>query len=242
MKLLRYNDYEALKENLKDPSCPSVAISFVNPYSYYLILDSVEFDSIDGFFVDGMLLVALLKMSGVRDVPRISFDYSSIASDFFKFLSDYNLTFSFVGATQDEVLPFKSHLERFYPKLRLISYRHGYFDSWDDAVIFVNNAPSVDVVLIGAGAPFQERLSILFKNSGRVRLAITCGGFISQTASSDDYYYPLVKRLNLRWTQRLVMHQHVRSKFIKTYPKFVIRFVAELINKWLFGRLSRSRW
>lgn len=82
------------------------------------------------------------------------------------------------------------------------------------------------------GSPYQENFSISLKNSfgnSRLKLIITCGGFLTQTSIKTDYYHPIIKKTGLRWLQRMVMHKHVRDKVFSKYPSFILKYFVERI-------------
>jgi UDP-N-acetyl-D-mannosaminuronic acid transferase (WecB/TagA/CpsF family) len=230
MKLLSNNDYEKLKIFLLEPSDNSAAISFVNPFSYYLLKNSKTAKEIDGFFIDGLLLIKCLNVKLNTNYHRISFDYSSIAGDFLQFCEKNYISISFIGGSTSDIIRFNLHLKKLYPSLIVPSLRHGYFSNQTDLFFYFKNLPKSDVIILGMGAPLQEEVAILAKKQKISKLILTCGGFISQTAMRDDYYYPIVKKLNLRWAQRIILHKHVRRKVISTYPIFLIKFLIESLK------------
>lgn len=78
------------------------------------------------------------------------------------------------------------------------------------------------------GTPYQENFAQIIKSlNDKGIVVLTCGGFLTQTSMRADYYYPLIKKLGLRWLQRIVMHQHVRQRVIKDYPKFLLTYLYE---------------
>ena len=73
-------------------------ISFVNPFSYAeLLKQPVLIDAIDDYFADGALLVRLHSMF-VQPITRASFDFSSIADDFFLLLAQRKFSLAVIGA------------------------------------------------------------------------------------------------------------------------------------------------
>ena len=66
----------------------------------------------------------------------------------------------------------------------------------------------------------QEKIINLIHNLNDKPSTITCGGFLSQCAVSNDLiYYPnLINKLNLRWLYRIFSEAHVLRRFILDYP------------------------
>ena len=234
MRIGSREEYNALKESLLDAPQGCRSVSFLNPYSYFYFVDKGASAAVDLFFIDSSLLTRLLNCFLGMRVVRLSFDYSSIASDFLGFLADNQLAVGVVGGEPSDIRRFEEHLSRRYPELSVCFARNGFFN--DVIVIverFVADCKTVDVVLIGMGAPLQEEVAALFKKSGKAKVAITCGGFITQTAIRDDYYFGFVKRFGLRWAQRFLMHGHVRRKVLSEYPAFMVRFVRLVVLNWV---------
>ncbi|RJT25982.1 WecB/TagA/CpsF family glycosyltransferase [Buttiauxella izardii] len=236
MRLLSYNDYSDIKEKIITNETGQI-VSFVNPFSYYMLKeDKSVSSSIDGFFVDGALLCLMHNIFNKRKVKRISFDFSSIADDFFRFCESHKLIISIIGAKKEELDKALIIFKKRYPLLRLGCCNDGYFGDGDIETIAEKTINS-DVVIIAMGAPRQERVALDIYMLNKHRLVITCGGFITQTSIKEEYYNFIVKKTGLRWVQRIIMHKHVRVKVIKTYPRFIIRYIYESINMKIQKRL-----
>lgn len=207
-------------------------ISFVNPFSYFSLVDRTKIvTDIDFFFSDGSLH-SFLHSFFYQKISRASFDYSSIADDFFKLAVDQSLKVSIIGATQDEIDKASKIILSKYPGLNLCYIRNGYFTEKEISYIPKEiNKFSPDIIIVGMGTPYQEEFSIKLKNELKKKaLIITCGGFLTQTSIRDDYYYPLVKILGIRWLQRMIMHKHVRDRVFKIYPKFLFSYIKDSLK------------
>jgi exopolysaccharide biosynthesis WecB/TagA/CpsF family protein len=204
-------------------------ISFVNPYSYMVMKENVNLvDDIDYFFVDGSLLCRFHSFFFSK-VKRASFDFSSMADSFFSSCIDNNFRVAIVGAQEDENTKAVYNIKLRYPKLNIIYNRDGYINSRKDEISNLNDI-LIDVLIVGMGCPHQEFfLSDLKKTKTNIKIAITCGGFISQTALKSDYYHPLIKITGARWLQRMIMHKHVRNRVLYDYPKFLFHYFRENI-------------
>jgi len=207
-------------------SANSCVVSFVNPFSYKQLLNEPSLiEHIDSFFVDGFLLVRFHSLF-VERIRRASFDYSSIASDFFHLAIEKNASIAVIGAKEEELVPAVQTINTQFPALDICYARNGYIDD-KEAVLQELDKTKPRIVLLGMGTPYQERFATFLKaNLKQPTLVITCGGFLTQTSIRADYYHPLVKKLGLRWLQRMIMHQHVRERVVKEYPKFVLHYVS----------------
>ncbi|MCF6434955.1 WecB/TagA/CpsF family glycosyltransferase [Pseudoalteromonas sp. MMG022] len=208
-----------------------VAISFVNPFSYYELQQRDDLvDGIDYFFSDGALLCKLHNLF-LPKITRASFDYSSIAGSFLQYVSDSKLNLAVIGATEPENCKAVEVLRQQYPNINICYHRNGYIKD-ASAVYNELEAHDIDVVLVGMGTPYQEAFCANGKKAlARPMLFITCGGFLTQTSIKPDYYHPMIKKLGLRWLQRVVMHKHVRDRVIRQYPKFVVCYLYNMITK-----------
>ncbi|NKC17426.1 MULTISPECIES: WecB/TagA/CpsF family glycosyltransferase [Pseudoalteromonas] len=209
----------------------TIAISFVNPFSYYEVQKSDSLiDGIDYYFSDGALLCMLHNLFSPK-ISRASFDYSSIAKPFLEYVEQHNKRLAVIGATSSENAKAVEVLKKQYPNLNIVFNRDGYIDDIEPVVNQIE-ALEVDVVLVGMGTPYQEKFCVEAKKKlTRPMLLITCGGFLTQTSIKPDYYNPIIKKLGLRWLQRMIMHKHVRDRVIKQYPAFVINYLTHMIFK-----------
>lgn len=217
----------------------SKVIGFVNPFSYGIIVSRPDIlEGVDMWFVDGSLLCYLRNLAGREYITRASFDFSSIARLVFEFACSEGKRVAFVGATRDEIERAAKHLIGRFPSLKLSYVRDGYIEmaSMESVVAEIDSA-CADIVVIGMGCPLQEVFALGCKRSlRRPTLIFTCGGFFTQTASRVDYYHAIVKRLGLRWLQRAVQYPHVRRRLLREYPRFVMRYVREVLLPQRFRR------
>jgi len=209
-------------------------VSFVNPFSYSILIKSPDIiDGIDFFYSDGSLLQRLHNIFHPKSkVNRLSFDYSSIAGDVFNYAQRNKIKIALVGGTSDDISKAKDNIKICYSGLDIAYFRSGYFNETNDkyesfTLIEKSNAA---ILIVGMGTPIQEQFLIEAKiNCPNVKLMFTCGGFLTQTAIKSDYYHPLVKKLGFRWLQRVILHKHVRHRMVKDYPKFFLTYLYEHI-------------
>lgn len=205
-------------------------VTFVNTFSYYKLLDSgLPVEKLDCIFVDGSLQVLLHNLFNKNKTTRASFDFSSLADDFFMFAEKARLRLALIGAREDEIKSAVSNLKQRYKDLQIPYFRNGYFNSEREKYNLCNTLPelAIDVVLLGMGTPAQEELAIYIKEKSACAYIFTCGGFIEQTAKNIDYYKPVVKKTGLRWMQRALEYSHVRKRLFFNYPKNIMRYVLE---------------
>lgn len=219
--------YEKFKDLLSVDS-ENITVSFLNPFSYEVIRSDSVVERIDYFFIDGKLFRFFFNFFNRKNYERVSFDYSSIASEVFCFCQENQLKVGFVGGTVSEISKAVSTFQTQFPKLDIVYYRNGFFNNDIDInESFIDlETLKVDIIIVGMGTPFQEKyISKLKGNVSKFKVCFTCGGFLTQTSIRPDYYHPLIKKLGLMWLQRIFLHKHVRHKVFKYYPKFIFNYI-----------------
>jgi N-acetylglucosaminyldiphosphoundecaprenol N-acetyl-beta-D-mannosaminyltransferase len=207
-------------------------ITFVNTFSYYRLFDSgFPVDRLDSIFVDGLLQVKLHNFFHKEKINRVSFDFSSIADDYFEYVLKNHLKIALIGAKPDEIVEAVRKLCERYNGLRIVHSRDGYLRSEEEKqkLYTILREKEPDIIVLGMGTPEQEEYALYLSDRGLSCPIITCGGFLTQTAKNTDYYRPLVKKLNLRWLQRAVEFKHVRRRLFIDYPRNVVRYCVDHI-------------
>lgn len=165
-----------------------------------------------------------------KKILRASFDYSSIAGYVLDYVAQNNLPIAFVGAKQKELDGALKNIKARHKGIDITYSRNGYFNNEEEKNTCADEliASVAKIVIVGMGTPYQENFAQIIKSlNDKGIVVLTCGGFLTQTSMRADYYYPLIKKLGLRWLQRIVMHQHVRQRVIKDYPKFLLTYLYE---------------
>ncbi|MGR5503031.1 WecB/TagA/CpsF family glycosyltransferase [Vibrio sp. DNB22_10_4] len=200
-------------------------VSFVNPYSYMVLKKHKEAHTqVDHYYSDALVSSALLSLLGRKKVPRISFDYGSFAKHFLKATSEAATPVYFIGAKPQEIEGTVASFREAYPKLNIVGYRHGYFDSESDKLAVIDSiiASGAEFVVCGMGTPYQESFGALLKSrTSKIKQVYTCGGFLHQSANHVQYYPDWVNKLQLRALYRIINEQHVLKRVLVQYPQFV---------------------
>ncbi|MEL0633134.1 WecB/TagA/CpsF family glycosyltransferase [Pseudoalteromonas carrageenovora] len=208
----------------------STVISFLNPFSYYeVVKEESLINDVDVYFSDGALLCILHNLF-LPKITRASFDYSSIAESFLRYVELKNKRIAIIGATADENFHAVTNLKKQFPNLNIVYQRDGYIKNLGETITELDQLKP-EVVLVGMGTPYQERFSINLKQQlNNPAVIITCGGFLTQTSIKPDYYHPVIKKLGLRWLQRMILHKHVRERVLNKYPKFTVSYLYKMIG------------
>lgn len=203
------------------------SISFLNPFSYLKLSATSEVAGvIDEFYADGAMLCYCHRLKYGK-IKRASFDYSSMAGPFLAQVAYSGARVAIIGATADEIAIAIVRIQQRFPTLNIVLTSHGYIASYAElAEEFDTCKP--EVIVVGMGTPFQERFLQQLNNGYEYNyLAITCGGFLTQTSIREDYYWPITKKLGMRWLQRMLSHKHVRDRVIKDYPVFLYKYFGD---------------
>lgn len=216
---------DRLKENSVLDSCVGKKSGYLNPYSYYVSRKSNEKCLPDNVFADGLLLVFLLRLIGIR-MPRLSFDMTSMAPIVFGYAQENGKRIAILGGKQDEVKGFCRFLCEYYPGVEIVLAQNGYeFAIAEFAGQLQKMAP--DIVVIGMGAPLQDQVMRDLYEAYPATY-FTCGGFISQSAAGLEYYPALINKLNLRFIYRACKEPHYRKRLF-IYPFACLLFLKDAI-------------
>ena len=210
-------------------SDPTKIVSFVNPFSYYLLLENDVLNDIDVLFSDGALHATLHRLLVAQDkFKRASFDYSSIACNTLRTAELKGYEVAIIGGDKSEIVKAKKNILKRYPLINISYERDGFFLTDTDYSGCFEHLESAKIVIVGMGTPLQEVVCSKIKNKYPAgKLIFTCGGFLTQTAIKSDYYHPIIKKCGLRWLQRAYMHKHVRRRLVKDYPAFIVKYILK---------------
>lgn len=207
--------------------------TFVNPYSYYVLEESKVYLDEFKIYSDGILLVEMYNLLHKDKISRYSFDFTSLAPVIFNYAAENNLKVALIGGTSDEIKKAVHLMENKFKKMNISYYHHGYIkDSFESIIDEIRNSDA-DIVIAGLGTPMQEEFILeCSKGIPNLKFAFTCGGFLSQVSSNENYFHPFFDKLHLRWLQRFFRHSYVRKRVLVDYPKFVLRYMMDnLKNK-----------
>ncbi|HET8858747.1 WecB/TagA/CpsF family glycosyltransferase [Marivirga sp.] len=205
-------------------------VTFLNPVSYVIVRNSnIDFEKFDCIYIDGLLLVKLLKLFNVVDVNRISFDMTSLAPKLFDHVRNENKSIYFLGSKKEEISNFVKLIQSEF-NLNIKGFRDGYFDvdNCEDIITEIQNS-APDYLVVGMGSPRQEEFLIKFREKNLKNITcFTCGGFFHQTQSKIDYYPKWIDKFNLRMPYRLIK-ERLYSR-LKYYPLFLFYFLKDYIR------------
>jgi UDP-N-acetyl-D-mannosaminuronic acid transferase (WecB/TagA/CpsF family) len=205
-------------------------ISFLNPSSM-LQMKMDQLTVLTDLYVDGRFLVFVLRYLFKIRVRAASADYSSIIGVFFDHCIKSRYSVALIGGSESECKKAADSIMKKHCDLKIRVIRSGFFESDYELDCFVKSL-DVDVALVGMGAPRQELfLKRCSELNANLKIGMTCGGFLTQTAKRDDFYHPIVIKLGLRWLQRAFEYKHVRKRLVHDYPYFLTEMIKFRFQK-----------
>lgn len=209
--------------------------TFLNPVSY---LDAIKhkelFTQYDGIFADGGLLVKAVKFFYGKTIQRRSFDMTSLAPVLFDYAQDNGKSIAIVASKQESIEQAVKILIAKYPKLSILYFRNGYFNTNEEKMDTVHKIVLLkpDFLIVGMGIVKQEDFLLKVKDAGYLGVGFTCGGFIHQIAKDKAEYYPeWIDRHGLRFIYRMYKEPHTRYRYFKAAFVFPIIFLKERLSK-----------
>jgi N-acetylglucosaminyldiphosphoundecaprenol N-acetyl-beta-D-mannosaminyltransferase len=226
-------DWDELLSAQRSEAC---LVTFVNPYAFWVAGERKDYLPLllgfDFVLADGMLLAKGLSHLTGASFDRVSFDGNSAAPAVFRAAERHRLSLAIVGG-EDGIAQHAAQVFSSQSGLQIVSTRNGFFsddaalDAYCDELVQI----SPDVVLVGMGAPHQERFLVRLKAKGWSGVGFTCGGYLDQAAEGEIEYYPeWVNRMNLRAPFRLFREPRRLSKrYFVHYAPFYIAWLNTIL-------------
>lgn len=220
-------------------------ITYLNPYTATLAYEEVyHYEEVDHYVLDGAIVSKFYNFFFNQNFRTLSFDFSHAADDVFSLLQEKQLKVAFIGASQADLDVFVNKIEDKYPNLDIALARNGYLNFDQDLAPLIEQLNTIkpNFILISAGAPFQEKVGLAIKSAVNFSPVITtCGAFMSQTANAkrESYYPKWIDKLGLRWLYRLKKEKHIRTRWLKYYPRFALVYPTLKVFKKISGIIKK---
>lgn len=109
-----------------------------------------------------------------------------------------------------------------YPKAKIMGYRNGYFNENEmPEIIKQINDSKADILLVGLGAPKQERWIYNNVQELNCKVLIGVGGSIDVFAGTATMAPDFMRRAGLEWLYRLIKEPR-RAKRMLDLPRFIL--------------------
>jgi len=206
----------------------ALLVTFVNPLSVRIMMNqpgyAADLAAFDITFPDGNLLASSASRQLRRVVARRSFDGNSIALEVFEFCRLNSLKIALIGGVDGVAAAAGAVFAKEFA-VDIAYARSGYFNGEPEVHQCHSEikARSVDVVICGMGAPYQDRFLLGLKTSGWNGLGFTCGGYLDQALTGVKYYPEWVNRFNLRAPYRLLREpRRLWRRYLIEYLPFMV--------------------
>ncbi len=214
---------------IADPAArpDGLIVTMVNPYAVCIgerqpgYLDMLG--ECDHVWADGILLARAASRALNREVPRRSFDNTSLAPVVFAAAAAVDAGVYLVGSEPGIAEQAARSFVSTYG-VTVAGIRHGFFDDDSQREAFYDVLLDADppVVICGMGLVHQERFLLGLRAAGWRGVGITCGGYLHQTADNGADYYPAwVDRAHLRAPYRLLREpRRMAQRYFVDYLPF----------------------
>lgn len=207
-------------------------VTCLNPY--YMVKLKPEdyqiYEEFDSICSDGMGPLKLQKWFGHPKSVRLSFDLSAMAGPVFRDAIKNGKGLYVLGAKPGEVEKSVETIKENFKGLQIAGFHHGYIKGEEDKIVSEIIASGARVVIIGMGAPAQDKMCVRLKKAGFVGSAYTCGGFIHQTQEGMVSFPEWSNKLGLRWLYRIFTQKGMVKRLLETYPKFAVTYPLFLLR------------
>lgn len=207
--------------------------SFVNPFSM-LVLEGnrAVAESVDYWYVDGISLVKTFVKYEQKNISRFSFDDTSIAPLVFDFAKINKKSIAIIGTKELIIQKAINTIEKKYA-VNISYFRNGYFKNDIELKESIDTIydKNIDIVICGMGTPNQEDFLIQLKKKGWDGYGFTCGGYLHQIATKDNYYPVFFDKLNIRWIYRIIDEPKLLKRYFYLYPFFFIKYFKYILYK-----------
>lgn len=188
--------------------------------------------NVDGVYCDAISSARISSICFRKIIPRISFDYGSLAYTFFHQVNRYKVPIYLIGSSKQKIEIAAKNIKEQFLHINIVGVHHGFIsDGQTEQVATEIVASGAQFVLIGMGTPKQENMAkeIIQCAEGQQKTihCFTCGGFLTQASQKLAYYPKWINRYHLRWAWRMFHEKHVIGRLLKEYPQFLYYFLKD---------------
>lgn len=142
---------------------------------------------------------------------------------------DGDVSFYFFGSKPGYADEAMANMRSKYPNINVLGAHTGYFkDDEEEGIVSELRSLKPDIILVGLGAPKQEKFINKYKAEGFFKIGIGCGGSIDVLAGRVKRAPKLFIKLHLEWFYRL-LKEPTRFKRMLVLPKFLkeVKIIAK---------------
>lgn len=118
-----------------------------------------------------------------------------------------------------------------HPKAKILGYRNGYFDESEvPGIIKQINESKAEILLVGLGAPKQEKWIHRYAGELNCKVLMGIGGSIDVFAGTAKLAPEFIRKAGLEWLYRLIKEPK-RAKRMLDLPRFILLTLKKTIIK-----------
>lgn len=169
---------------------------------------------------DGIGVVWASRYSEIRLTERVA-GYD-LTQNLFQAVAGTEESIYFFGGAPGVASTAARKMKNKYPGLNIVGGHNGYFDEAEEKKIIADiKRLSPSILLVGLGAPKQEKWIVHHLEEVGVKVAIGIGGSFDVMAGNVKRAPKIFQKLGLEWFYRLIS-QPTRWKRMMRLPKFAI--------------------
>ena len=203
----------------------------INPEMYDISNDDYEFAQIirwaDLVVPDGIGITLALRIMGHKVSRLAGID---LAYNLLKEAAANNIPVALVGAKNYVVENAVSNLGKNIPNLNIVYYHDGYFENPMEIYEDLKQA-SPKLILVGMGAPYQERFINNAKKIIKPALMIGVGGSFDVWGGEVKRAPEIYQKLGLEWLYRVLTQPQRFSRIFPALPLFLIRVINKRLGE-----------
>ena len=179
-------------------------------------------NSADLVIADGIGIVLASKFNKIKIKNRVA-GYD-LVQKFFSMSKNYKIYFLFISTQIIELA--KKNMQEKFKNINIVGAHNGFFDN-NEEIINQINLLNPDVLLVGMGAPKQEKWIYKYKDKLNAKVFIGIGGSFDVMSGKIKRAPTIFQKLGLEWFYRLIK-QPKRFWRMLALPKFL---AAVLLKK-----------
>ena len=202
-----------------------------NPEIVMLAQKDLELNKIinkaDLVLPDGIGIVLASKLNKIKINKRIT-GYD-LVQKIFSMSKDKNFSVYFLGGEENIVTKAKKNMGYKFDSLKIVGINNGFFSD-EIKVVRKINLLKPDILLIGMGAPKQEKFIFKYKEIINAKIFIGVGGSFDVMAGKVKRAPKIFIDLNLEWLYRF-MQEPRRFFRLMALPKFLFKVMLKKFFK-----------
>lgn len=175
---------------------------------------------------DGIGIVIASKLNKIKIKERVS-GYDLVQKIFY-LIQNENYSIYFLGSSDEIIQLAKINMEKKFPGIKIIGTHNGFFND-DKKIVEQINLLKPDILLVGMGAPKQEKWIYKHKNVLNSKVFIGIGGSFDVMSGKIKRAPAILQQLGLEWLYRLIS-QPKRLWRMHSLPEFLIKVLLKKIS------------